>query len=158
MNQLYSPAILPVTRDAIARIVPFGPAWLMVDEVTALAPDRIQTRKTLAEDDPYIAAHFARGPAILPGVLLIEFVSQSAYLLGVLSSPSAGDAPPRLLARCSASFLAPARAGDTLVADLVLVECINGVAMHEALVSCGERTICRARVFGAPHASGEGPA
>ncbi len=150
MNQPYYSAVFPIPRHAIAQLVPFGPAWLMVDEVSALMPNRIQTRKLLAADDPYIAGHFARGPTILPGVLLIEFVSQSAYLHGVLSAPATGAAEPRLLARCNASFLSPARAGEALTADVELLDCVNGVTMYEATVSCGSRTICRAKVFGAP--------
>lgn len=136
-------------RQAIEKIVPFGAAWLMVDEIITLHPDRIQTRKILADDDPFIAGHFVDGPAILPGVLLIEFVSQSAYLLGVLSGPASAATRPRLLARCNASFLSPAHAGDILVAEVIQLDCINDVTMYEASVHCGERLICRAKVFGA---------
>ncbi len=150
MNKPYSLAVLPIPRHAIAQLVPFGPAWLMVDEVSALMPNRIQTRKLLAADDPYIAGHFAHGPKILPGVLLIEFISQSAYLHGVLSAPAPGAAEPRLLARCNASFVSPARAGETLTADVELLDCVNAVTMYEATVSCGSRVVCRAKVFGAP--------
>lgn len=160
MNQPYCTDILPIPRAAIEKLVPFGTSWLMVDEVITLQADRIQTRKMLAQDDPFITGHFADGPRILPGVLLIEFVSQSAYLLGVLSASAevGGDARPRLLARCNASFLSPAYAGDTLVAEVTQLECINDVTLYEASVSCGERLICRARVFGAPARTQEQPA
>ena len=132
----------------------------MVDEVITLQPERIQTRKILAHDDPFITGHFAEGPRILPGVLLIEFISQSAYLLGVLSGPDEvrGDARPRLLARCNASFISPAYAGDTLVAEVIQLDCINDVTLYEASVSCGDRLICRARVFGAAARPQEQPA
>nr|WP_315250255.1 hypothetical protein [uncultured Duganella sp.] len=150
MNQAYCASILPMPRTAIEKLVPFGTSWLMVDEVITLQADRIQTRKTLAHDDPFITGHFADGPRILPGVLLIEFISQSAYLLGVLSAAAkvGDDARPRMLARCNASFLSPAYAGDTLVAEVIQLECINDVTLCEASVSCGDRPICRARVFG----------
>ena len=155
MNLPYNPALLPLPREVIAQLAPFGPGWLMVDEVVEIHAGKITTRKLLADDDPFITSHFARGPHILPGVLLIELVSQSAYLLGVLSAPAGGDPQPRLLARCSASFVSPARAGEVLIAEVELVDSHNNIAMYEAVVRCGERLVCRAKVFGAPDHSAE---
>jgi 3-hydroxymyristoyl/3-hydroxydecanoyl-(acyl carrier protein) dehydratase len=139
-------------RLKIQALVPFSPEWLLVDRVVECTPPAyIKTEKQIAELDPIVVGHFKDGPAIFPGVLLVEYVSQSAYLLGRLSdSTLTSVASPQLLARCSASFLSPARANDLLTAEVRLADSCGKVVVYEGVVSCGKRLICRASVFASP--------
>jgi 3-hydroxymyristoyl/3-hydroxydecanoyl-(acyl carrier protein) dehydratase len=141
-------------REAIERMMPHAPSWVQVDRVVECRPpDFIRTQKFIACEDPAVLAHFRDGPALFPGALLIEHVSQSAYLLARLTGEQTTRAsmPPavRVLARCSANFVSPAFAGDLLTTDVRLVEKVGRATMYEGIVSCGDRTVCRARIFGA---------
>ena len=52
----------------------------LVDSVLEQAPDRIRTRKVVAAAEEYLADHFPGFP-ILPGVLMLEAMVQSARLM-----------------------------------------------------------------------------
>ena len=141
-------------REAIERMMPHAPSWVQVDRVIEYRPpDFIRTQKYVAWGDAAVAAHFPEGPAVFPGALLIEHVSQSAYLLAHLAcaqtTRASNQATVRVLARCSASFLAPAFAGDLLTTEVRLVERVGSATMYDGVVSCGHRAVCRSRIFGA---------
>ena len=139
-----------IKRAEIETMTSFAPSWLLVDEIASCRPPcYIRTLKQLDRADRFIAEHFPLGPMIFPGVLLIEFASQSAYLLEELSQRVPCPPEARLLARCTAQFLSPAYAGDLITAEVTLVESANGVSLHEGVVTCGERIICRTKIFGA---------
>jgi 3-hydroxymyristoyl/3-hydroxydecanoyl-(acyl carrier protein) dehydratase len=146
------PWATPMGREEIQRFMPHGENWIMVDHIVECHPPTfIRTRKYVDDQDPFVAGHFRGRPALLPGVLLVEYVSQSAYLLGRLAGLPSYEAPPvKLLARCSASFLSPAHGGDLLTAEVRLTESIRDVTVHEGVVSCGERVVCRVTIFAAP--------
>jgi len=141
-----------IGRDIISSMMPHGPAWLFIDRVVSWeASSVIRTQKLLDPADPLLRAHFKNGPFVFPGVLLVEIVGQSAYLLARLSEGAGEATPPaHLLARCTAHFLSPARGGDLLAAEVRLVERVGGVTVHEGLVTCGDRNVCRVRLFGSP--------
>jgi len=150
-----SPSLLD--KAEIAELLPFSARWILVDRVAECSPPGfIVTHKRVEADDPFLAGFFRLGPIVLPGVLLIEFASQSACLLGALSEAACGRRPPRLLARCSAQFLSPAHAGDLLTAEIRLTDASDGGTLHEATVRCGERLVCRARLFAAPVSASAG--
>jgi 3-hydroxymyristoyl/3-hydroxydecanoyl-(acyl carrier protein) dehydratase len=142
----------PLDRTGVLGLMPHAPGWVFVDRVVECRPPGlIVTQKYVSEADPFVVGHYLGGPAIFPGVLLVEYVSQSAYLLGRLTEPEPGPAPPvRLLARCSASFLSAAYAGDLLTAEVTLEDCVRDVAIYEGVVRCGPRLVCRVKVYGAP--------
>lgn len=148
-----------VERAEVARMLPHGASWIFVDRVLGCdPPTQIRTQTRIASDDPIVCAHFRDGPAILPGVVLVEMAGQSAYLLGRLSaSASAGAPPAHLLARCSATFVSPARAGDVLTTEVRLVERVRDVSVYEASITADQRAVCRVRLFAAPAGVEVGP-
>jgi 3-hydroxymyristoyl/3-hydroxydecanoyl-(acyl carrier protein) dehydratase len=151
MNSAIGPGldVIPLERQNVERMMPHAPSWVMVDRVIECCPPTfIRTQKKVDNLDPFVSGHFIDGPPLLPGALLIEYVSQSAYLLSRFNGPAQIDAPPvRLLARCNASFLSPALGGDLLTADVYLVDCLRDVSVFEGTVCCGDRLVCRVKVF-----------
>jgi 3-hydroxyacyl-[acyl-carrier-protein] dehydratase len=142
------PALMPMERAEVQRLMPHAPEWVQVDRVLECSAGRIRTEKRVGLWDPNVAGHFRGSPALLPGALLLEYIGQSAYLLERLTS---GDAAPVLmLARCNAVFLSPARAGDVLTAEVSAAERVGGVAIFNGVVRCGDRPVCRAKIFTAP--------
>lgn len=144
----------------IEPLLPFGPAWILIDRVASLAPHAsIVCEKAVSASDPLIFAHFRSGPRIVPGVLLIEMVGQAAYLLNRLSAgPShthAAEASPsvpeiRLLGRCSATFHATARAGSVLEIRVARQDVVNGVVVCRGEVFAAGTRLCTVQIFGAP--------
>jgi 3-hydroxymyristoyl/3-hydroxydecanoyl-(acyl carrier protein) dehydratase len=141
--------LIPMERQNIERLMPHAPSWVMIDRVIECCPPTfIRTQKQVDKLDPFVIGHFIEGPPLLPGALLIEYVSQSAYLLSCFQDQVQNEAPPvRLLARCNASFLSPALGGDLLTADVYLLDCLRDVWVFEGTVFCDDRVVCRVKVF-----------
>lgn len=138
----------------ITRYLPYRSPWLLIDRVLDWTPgERIITQKCVSSADPWIAAHLGDGPRIIPGVLLIELIGQSAHLLGSLSAHHSGQASDpelRVLARCRGQFIMPALAGDILQANVRLEDIVRGASVIEGVVTVDDREVCRAQLIGAP--------
>lgn len=64
-----------------ASCLPHGLSFRFVDRVLELRPgERIVAVKTVTAGDPYLQGHVPGGP-IMPGVLLVEAMAQTAGLL-----------------------------------------------------------------------------
>ena len=99
-----------IYKNEILSILPYGKDFLFIDEGKLLnGGKKMETFKTYNVSDPIIASHFKNGPSIVPGVLLIEQICQTALLLGTMSKtfPNPEHA---YLGRIKSSFPCPANA------------------------------------------------
>ncbi|TXG01327.1 hypothetical protein [Massilia arenae] len=152
MRDTAAATIAPLKRIEIERLLPIAPGWILVERVVECRPpDYIRTCRRIEAGDAFVAAHVPGGAQVLRESLLIEFAQQSAFLLAMLSRTTQdGVSQPRPPTRCSAQFLAPACVGRLLVAEVMLDDSVDGVMLHDATLTCGERIVCRARMFAAP--------
>ncbi|MBL7130932.1 MAG: beta-hydroxyacyl-ACP dehydratase [Candidatus Omnitrophica bacterium] len=64
----------------ITELLPHREPFLFVDKILFVDSTKIVTSKTIREDEGYLKGHFPDNP-IVPGVLIIESMAQSAGLL-----------------------------------------------------------------------------
>jgi len=139
-------------RSEIETLIPHRPPFLWIDRVEELEPGvRCVAVKFVDPASPIFSGHFPARP-ILPGVLLIEAVAQTAcVMLGSSASQTAGKAlgAMALLAAVNRfKFLKPVTPGQELrVETTKLTEagqlvCIAGtVRVAGEIVANGELTV-----------------
>jgi len=104
---------LDITR--VMEMIPHRYPFLMIDRVDDLVPDASATGiKNVSIGEPYFQGHFPDHP-VMPGVLIIEAVAQTAAVLVVatLGSESEGKLV-YFMAIDSARFRKPVGPGDIL--------------------------------------------
>ena len=104
-----------IGRSEIETIIPHRPPFLWIDRVEELEPGvRCVAVKVVDPADPIFAGHFPAKP-ILPGVLLIEAVAQTAgVMLGSAGSQTSGAGVVLLAAVNRFKFLKPVTPGQEL--------------------------------------------
>lgn len=70
----------PGQRNEVLRALPHRFPFLMVDGIRTVEPEHISTFKLVSFNEPQFVGHFPAAP-IMPGVLLLEGIAQSAALL-----------------------------------------------------------------------------
>lgn len=72
-------------KAEIEKLIPHRAPILLVDEVTGWEADNwLEAERFFPENDPYFNGHFPGDP-LLPGVLMVEALAQSAAILTSLS-------------------------------------------------------------------------
>ncbi len=73
--------------EAIQRLLPHRPPFLLVDRVTSWTPGgRLTALKSVTMNEPFFVGHFPGHP-VMPGVLILEALAQACALLAMLSLP-----------------------------------------------------------------------
>jgi len=78
-----SPEAINVDVKGIMRMIPHRPPFLMIERVAGMRADIEATGvKLVSIGEPYFQGHFASDP-VMPGVLIIEAMAQTAAVLVV---------------------------------------------------------------------------
>jgi 3-hydroxyacyl-[acyl-carrier-protein] dehydratase len=73
--------------EAILRLLPHRPPFLLVDRITSWSPNgRLTAIKAVTMNEPFFVGHFPGHP-VMPGVLILEALAQACALLAILSLP-----------------------------------------------------------------------
>jgi len=101
--------------QAITKILPHRPPFLLVDRIVSLDPDRrIVGIKNVASDEPYMGTD--RNRRVLPPTMLMEAIAQVGAIL-VLSKEEHRDALIYFGGVTRARYRRPAYAGDQLMIE-----------------------------------------
>lgn len=109
-----SAAVLDV--EAIQRLLPHRPPFLLVDRVVAVTPgEKLVAWKSVTMNEPFFTGHFPGHP-VMPGVLILEALAQACALLAI-KSMAPGEASEKityLMGIDGARFRRPVVPGDRL--------------------------------------------
>ena len=99
----------------VMEMIPHRYPFLMIDRVADVVSDTRATGiKNISIDEPFFQGHFPNHP-IMPGVLIVEAMAQTAAVLVVHPlGPEAAGKLGYFMAIDSARFRKPAGPGDTL--------------------------------------------
>lgn len=107
--------------EAIQRLLPHRPPFLLVDRVVAFEKDTSLTAiKGVTMNEPFFTGHFPGHP-VMPGVLILEALAQAAALLACLSLPpeKVSNTVTYLMGIDAARFRKPVVPGDRLELKVV---------------------------------------
>ncbi|KRE98584.1 3-hydroxyacyl-ACP dehydratase [Frateuria sp. Soil773] len=126
---------LPVSVEQIQQLLPHRYPFLLVDRVIELVPDTsVVALKNVTINEPFFQGHFPGHP-VMPGVLIVEAMAQTAGLLTQISSRLKGDSgsPLFYLAKVdNARFNAPVVPGDQLRMEVSLKRLMRGMGLFVA--------------------------
>ena len=135
MSDKTEPFHLPVGVEQIQKLLPHRYPFLLVDRVIELEPDhRVVGLKNVTMNEPFFQGHFPGHP-VMPGVLIVEAMAQTAGLLTQISSRMKGDtgSPLFYLAKVDdARFYSPVVPGDQLLMEVKLLRLLRGMGMFAA--------------------------
>lgn len=100
-----------LTREEVAAILPQQPPMLLIDTAEVVPNESATATWTVPTEAFWTAAHFPGRP-LLPGVLLVEAMAQTAALIAPARD---GDGLPLLVGIDRLRLRKPVLPGDTLV-------------------------------------------
>ena len=116
-----SDPVLPDVRE-IANILPHRYPFLLVDRILELEPGkRIVGLKNVTINEPFFVGHFP-GVPVMPGVLIIEAMAQTAGVLALYSEPRRERLLVYFLGIDKARFRKPVTPGDQLRMELSVMK------------------------------------
>lgn len=121
----------------------------MIERVRAYRPGGIETEKSWSQEDPSVAAHFPKGPSVVPGVFLAEQVAQSALLLAILDGVAASGTI-FVVGQLRCDFVHPALAPCMVVARVMLTAQVKGSVGFQGECLVGDQMVARIKGVAMP--------
>jgi 3-hydroxyacyl-[acyl-carrier-protein] dehydratase len=133
----------------ILKLLPHRYPILLVDRVLDLQKGAsIRTVKNVTINEPFFTGHFPHRP-VMPGVLMLEAMAQSAALLSFATQGvTPDDKTVYYFAGIDAArFKRPVEPGDQLVMDVTLERHKAGIYKFKGTARVGEETACEAELM-----------
>ncbi|RZI65749.1 MAG: 3-hydroxyacyl-ACP dehydratase FabZ [Variovorax sp.] len=133
----------------ILKLLPHRYPILLVDRVLEIEEGkRIKAIKNVTINEPFFTGHFPHRP-VMPGVLMLEAMAQSAALL---SFATAGVVPDDKTVYYfagidAARFKRPVEPGDQLVMDVELIRHKAGIYKFKGVSRVGADVACEAELM-----------
>lgn len=106
--------------DRFLRMLPHRYPFLMVDRVLEIADGKAHTIKNVSNNEPFFVGHFPGNP-VMPGVLIIEALAQTAAILALAEMKSESERIFVLTGIEKARFRRPVVPGDQLDMEVSVI-------------------------------------
>jgi len=106
--------------DRFLRMLPHRYPFLMVDRVVEFGAGKARTRKNVRNNEPFFVGHFPGNP-VMPGVLIIEALAQSAAILALAELKAESQRMFMLTGIEKARFRRPVIPGDQLEMEVTVI-------------------------------------
>ena len=133
----------------ILKKLPHRYPILLVDRVLEVDGGKsIKALKNVTINEPFFTGHFPHRP-VMPGVLILEAMAQSAALLAFANEGAAPDEKSVIYFAGidGARFKRPVEPGDQLVMDVVLERARAGIYKFKGVARVGEEVACEAELM-----------
>jgi 3-hydroxyacyl-[acyl-carrier-protein] dehydratase len=133
----------------ILKKLPHRYPILLVDRVLEIEPGkRIKALKNVTINEPFFAGHFPHRP-VMPGVLMLEAMAQTAALLSFAAEGAGPDHQSVIYFAGidGARFKRPVEPGDQLVMDVSLERSRAGIYKFKGVARVGEDIACEAELM-----------
>ncbi len=133
----------------ILKKLPHRYPFLLVDRVLSIDKGKsIRTLKNVTINEPFFVGHFPRRP-VMPGVLMLEAMAQSAALLSFATMDvTPDDKTVYYFAGIDAArFKRPVEPGDQMVMDVSVERMKAGIFKFKGICRVGEELACEAELM-----------
>lgn len=138
--------------NGILRQLPHRYPFLLVDRVIECEKGvRIRALKNVTYNEPFFPGHFPYRP-VMPGVIIIEALAQTAGILAFLTAGVVPDEETRFyfVGIDKARFRKPVEPGDQLILEASLQRQMRGIWKFEAKASVNGEEVASAELMVAP--------
>jgi 3-hydroxyacyl-[acyl-carrier-protein] dehydratase len=146
---------LQLDMQAILERLPHRYPFLLIDRVLECHPGHsIRALKNVTYNEPYFPGHFPGRP-VMPGVIIIEAMAQTAGILCFVTANVIPDAKTRFffVGIDKARFRRPVVPGDQVILTAQLQRTLRGIWRFSTAASVGEHEVAHAEMMVAPEAS-----
>ncbi|HEY4872987.1 MAG TPA: 3-hydroxyacyl-ACP dehydratase FabZ [Steroidobacteraceae bacterium] len=147
----------PIQLDIlkILELLPHRYPFLLVDRVLECrSGESIRALKNVTYNEPFFPGHFPVRP-VMPGVMIIEALAQTAGILAFVTSGIVPNAMRRFyfVGIDNARFRKPVEPGDQLLLSAKLERSFKGIWRFSTVAMVGESEVAHADMMVAPEVS-----
>ena len=137
-----------IAIDEIMRILPHAFPFLLVDRIVEIEPGkRIVGIKNVTYNEPFFPGHFPSRP-IMPGVLIVEAMAQTAGVLAFKSMPEEQQGKPvYFLGIDNVRFRKPVVPGDQLRLELEITKHRQAIWGFKGKASVDGKSVAEAELL-----------
>ena len=134
--------------NQILKILPHRYPFLLVDKVSEVSEEKIVAHKYVTVNEPHFNGHFP-GMPVMPGVLMIEALAQTAALLSFesMNTEPGEDMVVYFVGIDGARFKRPVEPGDQLILEAWIERVKAGIVKYRVRASVAGETAVEAELM-----------